>query len=145
MSTGTVISFPIPLYQNVPIQSYYFVPSQFFIENIALGPTTTVTATTDMNYVIGQQVRLLIPASFGCIQLNGLQGYVIAIPNTNEVTINIDSSVGVDSFIASEATTKAQILAIGDINTGFTSATGPIVPLVTVPGSFINISPDRFP
>lgn len=145
MSNGTVISYPIPLYQNLPIQSYYFVPSQFFISAVTLGPQTTVTATIDMNYVIGQQVRLMIPASFGCFQLNGLTGYVISIPSTNQVTIDINSSVGVDAFVLSSDITRAQILAIGDINTGFTSTTGPIIPLVTVPGSFINISPDRTP
>jgi len=145
MVSDTVISYPIPLYQNVPIQSYYFVPSQFFIEDITLGAQTTVTATIDMNYVIGQQVRLLIPASFGCYQLNGLSGYVLGIPATNQVILDINSSIGVDAFISSSATTKAQILAIGDVNSGFTSEAGPIVPLVTVPGAFINISPDRTP
>ncbi len=145
MSNGTVISYPIPAYQNVPIQSYYFVPSQFFIEDITLGVETLVTATIDMNYVIGQECRLLIPASFGCYQLNGRQGFVIGIPNTNQVILSIDSSVNVDPFIASIATTKAQILAIGDVGNGYVSTTGKNIPLVTIPGAFINISPDRTP
>ena len=141
MSTGTVISYPISAYQNVPIQANYFQPSQFFISNIVLGILTTVTATTSLNYVIGQECRLIIPPTFGCFQLNGAQGFVVHIPSVDSVTLNIDSSINVDSFISSSATTQAQILAIGDINSGITSSTGVNIPFTNVPGAFINISP----
>ena len=143
MSNGTVISYPIPIYQNVPIQSYYFLPSQFYILDITLGAQTTVTATIDMNYVIGQLVRLLIPASSGCFQLNGRKGYVISIPSANQVIIDIKSSVGVDAFTVTSSIDQPQIIAVGDVGNGYTSTTGKNIPLVTIPGSFINISPNR--
>lgn len=137
-----VISYPIPLYANVPIHAEYYQPSQFVISAVTLGVTTTITATTDMNYVIGQEVRLLIPAPFGCTQLNGFKAYVLSLPATDQVELNINSSVNVNSFIASSSLVQsAQILAIGDINTGYSSTTGVNIPLVTIPGAFINILP----
>lgn len=141
-SVGTVISYPIPAYSNVPIKSSYYQPSRFVISDVSLGITTTVTTSEDMNYVIGQEVRLLIPPSFGCIQLNGLSGYVLSIPDTNEVELSIDSSQNVDQFISSSATTQAQIVAIGDINSGVISSSGRDIPTTNIPGSFINISPE---
>lgn len=142
----TVISFPIPPYSNVPIEPQFYQPSRFVISAITLGATTTVTATTNMNYVVGQLVRLLIPPTFGTRQLNEQEGYVIAIPASNQVTLNINST-GYDPFVSSLATTKAQILAVGDVNSGYSSTTGRSIPTVNgntqieIPGSFINISP----
>jgi len=136
----TVISYPIPAYQNLPIEPQFYQPSRFVISAIALGVTTVVTTTVNNNYVIGQLVRLIIPPSFGTRQLNEQQGYVISIPNPNQVELTI-YSVGFDAFINSTATTQAQILAIGDINTGVTNANGRSSTGTFIPGSFINISP----
>lgn len=141
-SFGSVISYPVPLYANVPIQANNFQPSQFVISAITLGVTTTVTTTTNMNYVVAQEVRLLIPPGFGCRQLNGQLGYVISLPSANQVLLSIDSSKNVDSYIsATNNTEKAQILAVGDINNGIISSTGLNIPTTNVPGAFINISP----
>ncbi len=131
---------PIPPYSNPPIEPQFYQPSRFVISNVTLGQTTVVTTTLDMNYVIGQLVRLIIPSSFGCRQLNEQQGFVIAIPALNQVELSIDSSVNVDPYIASSATTQAQILAIGDINSGIISSNGRSVNSTNIPGSFINIS-----
>ncbi len=142
MTTLTgVISYPIPAYSNVPIEAQFYQPSQFFISDITLGQTTTVTTTVDHNYVIGQQVRLLIPPSFGCIQLNNQTGFVITIPADDEVELDI-CSIGGDSYIASSATTKAQILAIGDISSGVINSSGRAPTGTYIPGSFIDISPN---
>lgn len=136
-----VISYPIPPFQNLPIHAEFYQPSRFVISGVTLGQTTIITTTEDMNYVIGQQIRLLIPASFGCVQLNNILGFVVTLPATNQVEVNIDSSVGVNAFIASSSLTQsAQIVAIGDVNLGYISTTGRNIPLVTIPGSFINIS-----
>lgn len=143
----TVISYPIPAYSNVPIEPQNYQPSQFFISAIALGQTTTVTTTANMNYVVGQLVRLIIPPTSGSRQLNEASGYVLSIPAANQVVVSIDSSKNVDAFKVSTSPNQPQILAIGDVNTGFTSSTGRSVPTingnsqVAIPGSFINISP----
>jgi hypothetical protein len=79
---------------------------------------------------------------YGSYQLSGQQGYVISIPNLTEVVLNINS-IGYNNFNPSPAvqTVRAQITAIGDVNTGYISSTGVNIPSVSIPGSYINISP----
>jgi hypothetical protein len=145
MLTG-VISYPRPAFQNLPIHAEYYIPSRFVISNVTLGLTTIVTTTINLNYVIGQEVRLIIPPSYGCRQLNSKKGFVISIPSTNQVEIDIDSSQNVDAYIASsDATEVAQILAIGDINTGATNFHGRNCEKTYIPGSFRDISPRGSP
>ena len=139
-SLNTVISYPIPPYQNVPIHAEYYQPSQYFISGITLGTYTLVTTTVNHNYVVGQQVRLIIPPSFGTIGLNEKQAKVMAIPNPNQVLLNI-SSIGLSAFNTSTATTQPQILAIGDVNNGQVNANGPFYQGTFILGSFIDISP----
>ena len=137
-----VVSYPIPLYSNVPIQPQNYQPSRFVISDVTLGITTIVTTTQDMNYVIGQEIRLMIPPSYGCIQLNGQSAYVISLPATDQVEVNIDSSRNVDSYTSGAIYESAQIVAIGDINSGILSSTGTNLSSTNVPGAFINISPE---
>jgi hypothetical protein len=140
---GGVISYPIPVYQNLPPDPQFYQPSRFVIEDIDLGQTTTVTTTEDHNYVIGQECRLLIPAPFGSFQLNEVKGNVLSIPASNQVELSIDSSRNVDLYVASLVTypSVAQIVAVGDYNSGQQNTQGRINQLTYVPGSFINISP----
>lgn len=151
MAQNTVISYPIPAYQNLPIEPQFYKPSQFPITGITLGITTLVTmgeSTNDVapNYVIGQQVRLIIPSAYGSRGLSGRSGIVISVPSSDTVEINIDST-GVDPFIASPAllpkqnTTLPQILAIGDVNSGVMNTMGNMNTSTAIPGSFQNISP----
>lgn len=137
--SNTIISYPIPAYSNVPIEPQFYQPRRFVISNITLGTTTTITTTENMDYVIGQLVRLIIPPSFGTRQLNEQQAYVISIPASNQVVLDI-YSIGMDAFVSSSATTKPQILAIGDINSGPTNI-GRTNNTTYIQGSFINISP----
>ncbi len=94
--------------RNPPPVPQYFQPSVFFISNISNGRTTTITTATTHNYVVGQSVRLLIPSTFGEIQLNGQQGYVISIPSSTQVTVNIDST-RFSTFIPSPAVISRMI------------------------------------
>ncbi len=218
MVTG-VISYPVPAYSNPPIQPQFFQPSVFDISSITPGQSTLITTSEDHNFVIGQLIRLIIPALFGAYQLNNVQGYVTSIPTDSSVVVQINS-VFTDAFVASPYTatitnivvstassvtvtannsfkrgaslifsgvggmtqinsqvgviesvtptsfvltiptagfsaytsggvatlyntpqTPAQIFAIGDINQGIISSTGPNIPTTAIPGSFINISP----
>lgn len=139
-SYGTVISYPIPPYQNVAIHAEYYKPGRFVISSISLGQTTTITTTVEHNYVIGQECRLIIPPSFGTRQLNERKAFVISIPSDTQVVLDIDSSQ-MDAYIASSATTQAQILAIGDVNTGAINPHGRSPTSTLIPGSFQNISP----
>lgn len=138
--SSTVISYPIPAYANVPIEPQFYQPSFFFISAITLGYQTIITTTVNHNYVIGNQVRLVIPSSFGTYQLNEKSALVVAIPASNQVTLAIDST-NFDQFVASNASTQPQIMAIGDVNSGAINANGNLNLNLSIPGSFTNISP----
>jgi len=138
---------PIAPENNPAIMPQYYQPSRFVISAISLGQTTTITTSVDHNYVIGQQVRIIIPPTYGTRELNEQDPYVIAIPSANQVTVNVVSQ-NYFPFIASPAygPTPPAILAIGDINTGIISTTGRAQAnnnnaLTSIPGTFINISP----
>lgn len=131
---------PTPPYNNPPIEPQNYQPRRFVISDIDLGQTTTITTTTDMDYVVGQLIRLLIPPDYGSRQLNEEQGYVLSIPSDDQVEVSIDSSQNVDAFIDADQPTKAQILGIGDIGNGVTNSNGRVNTGTYIPGSFINIS-----
>lgn len=140
MAQAGVISYPVPVYNNnIPIESQYYQPSQYFITAIGLGQTTTITTALNNDYVIGQLCRILIPFGYGARELNGLTGYVISQPSANQVTLSIDSTQA-SVFSVGPGTELPQILAIGDINTGAQN-TNPQQMQTFINGSFINISP----
>lgn len=96
----TIVTFPAPAYQNLPIETQFYNPNVFTISNITRGQTTVVETSTDHNYVIGQQVRLLVPNRYGTYQINERSGIVFSIPASDEVTLDIDSSF-MNAYIAS--------------------------------------------
>jgi hypothetical protein len=139
MSTPA-IQGPVPPYSNVNINAQYYAPQVFIITAVNLGFTTTITTSVNHDYVIGQEVRLNIPPTFGCRQLNQLTGFVLSIPSANQVVTTINSSQNVDPFVSSTAATQPQIVAIGDVNKGVTNISGRSNTGTYIPGSFINIS-----
>lgn len=136
----TVISYPIPPFQNLPIHPEFYKPRFFFIQDISLGIQTTVTTTNNHDYVIGQLCRLIIPSLCGSRGLDNQTGFVVSIPSPNQVTLDV-SSLGVDPFKTSALGQQPQILAIGDTNNGAINANGPKRQQTYIDGSFINISP----
>lgn len=136
---------PHPAFNNPAIQPQYFQPSRFAISNITLGMTTLVFSLSTLNFVVGQLVRLIIPQGYGTIQLNNQEAYVISIISTTEVELDIDSRF-FNPYIAAPVltlpnTSVAQIMAIGDINSGTINGSGRVNLGTKIPGSFENISP----
>lgn len=146
MSTFPFIG-PIAGENNPDIEPSWFGPSSFPITAITLGSTTLVTLSAifgvDPNYVIGQQVRFVIPREFGIRKLNERSALVLSIPSTYVVEVNINTSLDYDPFIPSppHSTTPPSMAAIGDINTGIITPVGRDTLTTYIPGSFINISP----
>ena len=134
---------------NPPITPFYFKPSVFEITGIVKGKTTILTLANNTtggqsvspNYEIGQLVRFHIPVAYGIQQLNRKQGYVLSIPSTNQVEVDIDSSL-FNSFNSSPtySVNVPQICAIGDVNSGNINTTGITNQNTNVIGAFINIS-----
>lgn len=136
---------------------YLYAPGVNIISAITLASTTTITTTSSHNYVVGQEVAFRIPTIFGVsppawgtIQLNSLPnnvtpgspiyGYVVSVTNANTFVVNINST----SYTAFNVNIPvsdvsgldyAQVLAVGDVNTGGPSITSTSVlypPLYTV-------------
>jgi len=116
---------------------YIYFPGVTVISAITLGTTTTIDTTSAHNFVVGQEVAFRIPAgsgyNWGTTELNSLPntlvpgspvyGYVIAVTDYNTVIVNIDSSAftafNSNPTVASvPGLNWAQILAVGDVNTG---------------------------
>lgn len=145
------MSGPTPPYSNPPINPQYYQPSVFDISNITRGKTTVVSmsdnttggSTVTPNYTIGQQVKLLIPFTFGMRQINNQVGYVISLPTSSSVEIDIDSRF-YNAYTSSPTygPTHAQIIAIGDVNSGEVNTQGRVNNITYIQGSFINISPN---
>lgn len=131
---------PIAPYRNPPIEPQYYSPSRLVITAIALGINTTVTTLTNHEYVIGQEIRLIIPYGCGCTQLDEQKGLVTSIPALNQVVVNINST-SANLFKTTPYRNLPQIIPIGDINTGAINPFGRPFTYKHIPGSFINISP----
>ena len=108
MTQKQVVSYPTPLYSNPPIEPQFYQPSQFFISALVIGVRTLVTTTEDNNYQVGQLVRFIIAKENGTIQLNGQSGYVVEIPNPNQILVDIDSS-SYDTFKSFNQVTLSQV------------------------------------
>lgn len=134
---------PISPLNNLPIEPQNYSPNFYFITAIQNGITTIVTMSKTTELVIGQEVRLVIPSSYGASPLDQQTGFVISIPNPNQVELSINS-VFANSFNPSGyQTTKPQIIPVGDVNTGVINSSGRVNNGTFIPGSFINISPNE--
>ena len=103
----------------------YFVPPSLWITAIAsVGITSVVTLSVQHNYKVGQEIRMVVPAAFGMIQMDGLLGTIIAVDtatgNThNTITLNIDSSSFTafafpTSAVAAAGVSPAKIVPVGE-------------------------------
>jgi hypothetical protein len=134
--TASIIG-PIAPESNPPINPQYYGPSVFQISDITNGLTTIITTTDDHDYVVGQQIRLLVGPTYKARQFNNQSAYVISIPSDTSVEIDIDSRF-YDTFYDSGLQTPPQIAAIGDINNGVISTNGRST-TVYIPGSFQDV------
>ena len=143
MSFTFPIKGPIAPESNPPVDPQYYLPSRFVISAITLGHTTTITTSINHNYVVGQQIRLLVPVFYGSYQLNEQIGYVTSIPAANQVVTTVDST-NANAFISSPTygPTPPQIISIGDVQSGAINDSGLVNQGTYIPGSFINISPN---
>lgn len=112
---------------------YLYAPGVNIISAITTGSTTTIDTTSAHNFVVGQEVAFRIPSSWGTIQLNSLPnttipgspiyGYVVSVTDYNTVVVNINSS-SYTAFNSNQTVASvpglsyAQIVAVGDVNTG---------------------------
>ena len=135
-----------------------YIPYGSIITAISTGATTTITTSLNHNFVVGQEVFFVVPNAgvtntnpvwgttqldtLGYLTANGVpqQAYVTVVPNTHQITVNVNST-GYGAFTyptsaqAALGITFPQVLAIGDQNSG-TSQVPPVNPPITIPGAF---------
>lgn len=112
---------------------YLYAPGANIISGITLGSTTTIDTTSAHNFVVGQEVAFRVPTQWGTTQLNSLPnstipgspiyGYVVSVTDYNTVVVNINSAsytaFNSNQTVASTSgLSYAQIVAVGDVNTG---------------------------
>ncbi len=120
-------------YMKKVLYPYLYFPGDNFISAITTGTTTTIDTTTAHNFVVGQEVAFRVPTIWGTQELNSLPnviipgspiyGYVIAVTDYNTVVVNINSTAYTafnsnQPFISFVGQSFAQIVAVGDVNTG---------------------------
>lgn len=73
-----------------------FYPRRRYITKITQASQAVITLSVTHGYLVGQSVRLVVPAAYGMVEMNGLLGDIVAInTNTssgNTITVDIDSS-----------------------------------------------------
>lgn len=67
-------------------------PGRLEISNITAANPMVVTTLTNHGLTVGQQVRLRVPAAFGMVQANNVQGIISAVTATTFTLGNVDSS-----------------------------------------------------
>ena len=114
---------------------FLYVPEDNVISAITLGNTTTIATTMYHNFEVGQEVAFRVPLKWGTYQLNSLPnnvvpgspiyGYVQSVTDNWTFVVNINSSsytAFTDNFSMTAASlpglTYAQVLAVGDVNSG---------------------------
>lgn len=146
---GYVTSIPTSTSVVVQINSVFsdaFIaqPYTATITNIVISTPSSVTVTANNSFKRGNSI--IFSGVGGMTQINSQVGVIDSVNSTSFVltiptgTFSAYTSGGT-ATLYNVPQTPAQILAIGDINTGITSSTGPNIPTTSIPGSFINISP----
>lgn len=116
-----------------------YLPGVNFISAITTGTTTTITTTSNHNYVVGQEIAFRIPSAWGTTGLNSLPNnstpgspvyaYVTSV-TSNTVFVCSFNSTGFTAFnsnptvAATVGLTPPQVVAVGDINSGGAAFSG---------------------
>ena len=78
--------------QRLPNDRLY-VPCRRYITDITVASSAVVTMSVTHGFLVGQVVKMVCPAAFGMVEIDGLQGEITAISVANNtITLDIDSS-----------------------------------------------------
>lgn len=122
-----------------------YEPANEDIDDITQDAQAVVTTSIDHSFVVGNQVQFLIPPEWGMYQINRLKGFVISIPQSDEITVDIDTRA-FDAFVTPTppmfvVIDNAQVASVGDQNFGSLSPGGVVTLPNTIPGAYINQRP----
>jgi len=98
-----------------------FYPRRRYITKITKAASAVVTMSVTHGYKVGQQVRFVVPAAFGMVEMDGLLGTITAVDLTlasgNSITVNIDSSAFTTfawPLSAAVPFTAAEVVPVGE-------------------------------
>jgi len=74
-----------------PTRGYATQPRYGLITSIELGQQTVIGFAAPHSFVIGENIGLRVPRQYGTVELNNLEGHIIAI-TTDTVTVNLVSA-----------------------------------------------------
>lgn len=128
-----------------------YTPFSCTITAITQDVQALVTTDVTHNFIIGNTIRFYIPPEYKMTQLDQLKALVVQV-TSDTLTVNIDTRNFTAFSVPSPAAEIAQVVPVGDINTGFSStgnnvvitpnftgfgATGNTVPdPITIPGAY---------
>lgn len=110
-------------YRIIPFEPRFY-PRRRFVTNITQAAQAVVTMSVAHDYTVGQKIRMIVPASFGMTQMNGLLGTIVAMTTgaTNTITLDINST-GFSAFafptsaVAAAGTNFPQVVPVGEAAT----------------------------
>lgn len=98
-----------------------FYPRRRTITKITQAAQAVVTLSVTHQYAVGQEIRMVVPAIYGMVEMNGLQATIVAIDTTtttgNTITINVDSTAFtafVFPLTAQVPFTPAEVVPMGE-------------------------------
>ena len=78
--------------QLVPFDPRFYPPFRY-ITAISQAASAVITLSVTSLYVVGQLVRIIVPAAFGMTQINNMLATITAVNTaTNTITVNINST-----------------------------------------------------
>lgn len=106
-------------WRRIPFDARFY-PRNRYITSISKAASAVIVMSVTHGFTVGQEVRIVVPAVFGMVEMNNLLGVVTAInTTTNSITVDIDSS-GFTTFafptsaIAATGITFAQVVPVGE-------------------------------
>lgn len=82
-------------WRKIPFNPIFY-PRRRFITKISQAAQAVVTLSVTHGYTVGQEIRFVVPAAYGMVEIDGLLGTIVAIDTTttsgNTVTVDIDTT-----------------------------------------------------
>lgn len=106
-------------WRKIPFNPIFY-PRRRRVMSISQASQAVVVTSVTHGYQVGQEVRFVVPPAFGMVEINGLQGTIVAVNTTstvNSFTVNIDSSAFTAfSFPLTAASpfTPAEVVPVGE-------------------------------
>lgn len=105
------------VWRRIPYDPIFY-PRRRFISAISQAAQAVVKMTVTHGYQLGQMVRMVVPAAYGMVEMNGLQGTIVALSTANNtITLDIDST-GFTAFAfpltAAVPFTAAEVVPLGE-------------------------------